>query len=169
MIGETRYVVFQRLETEMIGNKRGERSAFTLVELMTVVAIIAVLIGLVVGVAGYASRKAAVSRAQADLEKIRAAVEEHRAIYGEVPRVVCVQNNQSTGLTYHLWVKPQAGGRPPLLVMKGWSDTNIAYPLIDPWGNDYCYSNRTAYRYELWSKGPDSLSPADDIVSGQPE
>ena len=150
-----------------------KRRGFTLVELMTVVAIIAILIGLVVGTAGYASRKAAMARAQADIEKIKAAVEEFRVIYGYVPTNSVPEN--SANLTGQLWVKPQKEGRAPLLVMKGWSDANQSYQILDPWGNEYRYlhrpnapyaaHNNTRFGYDLWSLGPDALDDADDITN----
>jgi type II secretion system protein G len=148
-------------------------AGFTLIALMTVVAIIAVLIGMVAGIAGYASKKAAMSRAQADMEKIKAAVEEFRAIYGYVPTNSVAHN--SSNLTAQLWLKPQKEGRPPLLTMKGWSDSNMVYRLTDPWGNDYrylrnpdppyCTNNNTRFGYDLWSLGPDALDGSDDITN----
>lgn len=150
-----------------------KQEGFTLVELMTVVAIIAVLIGMVVGIAGYASRKAAVARAQTDLEKIKAAVEEFRVLYGYVPTNTMPDN--SANLTGQLWVKPQREGRAPLLIMKGWTDTNTSYRILDPWGNDYRYlrrptppyatNNNSRFGYDLWSLGPDALDDSDDITN----
>lgn len=157
-----------------LGYSRG----FTLVEVMVVVAIIAAMIGLVVGAAGYASRKAAMARAQADIAKIAAAVEEFRATYGYVP--TNSQPEKSVNLTSQLWVKPQQEGRAPLLVFKGWTAVTN-YPIFDPWGNEYryqhepnrivngqrfyCTNNNFKFGYDIWSLGPDSQDPDDDITN----
>ena len=63
-----------------------ESHGFTLVELLTVIAIIAILTGLVLGIAGYASRKASIARAEADVAQIRDALEEYRTEYAAIPR-----------------------------------------------------------------------------------
>ena len=145
--------------------------AFTLVELLTVVAIIALLIGLVVGISSFASRKSAVSRAQADMEKIKIALEDFRAVYGRYPTNTVA--TQSPNLTGQLWVKPQKEGRRPFLAFPGWNDTNMAYQVVDPWGRDYRYIHRPSapyadnnnfkFGYDLWSLGPDAMEAADNI------
>jgi type II secretion system protein G len=146
-------------------------SAFTLVELMTVIAIIAVLAGLILGVAGYATRKADYSRAMGDMEKIKNALEEYRLAYGSYPTNT-VANNSSNWVSA-LWRQDR-----PFLVLKGWSDPARIYPAVDPWGNDYRYfhvsetnaifrvyatNNNSRFGYDLWSEGPNLLDPSDNI------
>ena len=151
------------------------RRGFTLVELMTVIAIIGILIALVLGVAGYASRKAAASRAEAEIEKIKQALEEYRAQYGRYP--TNAQPYRSANLTANLWVKPQREGLKPFLVMKGWSVASSNYAILDPWGNEYQYlhdpdgfpvyatNNNSKFGYDIWSFGPNNLDGADDVKS----
>lgn len=62
------------------------RSGFTLIELLTVMAIIVILAGLILGTAGYANRKAASSRAQAEIKAIEGAVNSYLVDNGTVPR-----------------------------------------------------------------------------------
>lgn len=62
-----------------------EATAFTLLELMTVMAIIAVLAGLVLKGAGYAQNKAARDRAAAEIAAISVALESYKADNGEYP------------------------------------------------------------------------------------
>ena len=140
---------------------RNLRSAFTLVELMTAIAIIAILVGLIFGIAGYAMRKANQSRAVADMEKIKNALEEYRAVYGLYPANTVA--NDSTTWISNLWRHS-----PPFLVLKGWNNPSSNYPALDPWGNDYRYyhdvdgnpnyatHNNSKFGYDLWSEGPDT-------------
>lgn len=61
------------------------RQAFTLIELLTVISIIAVLVGLLVPLAGVASRKMRESTARADLKKLETAIESYKAAVGYYP------------------------------------------------------------------------------------
>jgi len=58
---------------------------FTLVELLTVVAIIIVLMGLTLGVSGYVRNKGAESRAQAEIAALEGALERYRIDFGGYP------------------------------------------------------------------------------------
>ncbi|MGA3171170.1 MAG: type II secretion system protein [Chthoniobacteraceae bacterium] len=59
---------------------------FTLVELLTVMAVIAILAGLVLSLAGLASKKAALNRAQGEIQALSAACEAYKADNGTYPR-----------------------------------------------------------------------------------
>ena len=59
--------------------------AFTLVELLVVISIIAVLAGLVVGIAPSASRRMREARVRAELEGLIGAIEAYKARYGVYP------------------------------------------------------------------------------------
>ena len=154
------------------------RSAFTLVELLTVIAIIGMLAALVLGFAGYANRKAARGKAIGELEKIKNGLEEYRAEYGDYPVYTYTNAGCSTGLAGFLWVQPQADQRinRPFLALEGWSDSNMAYSVLDPWGNDYLYyhnrtnpfaaHNNTRYGYDLWSIGSGADSNTVNNWSG---
>ena len=150
---------------------RSQTSGFTLVELMTVIAIIAVLAGLILGVAGYAMRKADQSRAMADMEKIMNALEEYRLAYGSYPTNTMANNSGN-------WVSALFCKKQQFLVLKGWNDPTKVYQAVDPWGNDYRYfhdagggvpgrvyatNNNSKFGYDLWSEGPDMLDPSDNI------
>ena len=150
-----------------------KKSAFTLVEIMVVVAIIAILVGMVLGTAGYATRKSDHSKAVADMEKIKNGLEEYRLQYGRYPDNT--DTNDATALSTALWKTPQADQIKPFLIMKGWNNPAIAYDVRDPWGNPYRYyydvdgnpyyakQNNSKFGYDLWSDGPDMVDMADDI------
>lgn len=61
-------------------------AGFTLIELLTVMAIIIILAGLILGTAGYANRRAASSRAQAEIKAIEGAINSYQVDNGTVPR-----------------------------------------------------------------------------------
>ena len=68
-----------------IPNSPTHRSAFTLVELMAVVMVIALLLGVLLGTANYVQRRAGVSTTRAELYAIAAALEMYKADYGNYP------------------------------------------------------------------------------------
>lgn len=147
---------------------RNPRAAFTLIELMTVIAIIAILASLVFGVAGYAMRKASESRALADIERIKNALEEYRVEFGRYPANTVEADSEA-------WASKLWQHKPPFLVMKGWNDPAASYPVVDPWGNEYRYyydsdgspryaeHNNSKFGYDLWSEGPDLTDESDNI------
>ena len=61
------------------------KPGFTLIELLTVISIIIVLAGLVIGTAGYIQQKAARARAQAEIVAISSACESYKAENGAYP------------------------------------------------------------------------------------
>lgn len=73
--------------------KRHSRSAFTLVEMLTVMAVIGVLAGLVISVFGGVQSKANRSRAQTEIQAISAACENYKNEFGSYP-----QNTDSDAL-----------------------------------------------------------------------
>ena len=66
--------------------KRNSIAAFTLIEMLTVMAIIAVIASLVVGVSGLVQSKAARSRAEGEIAAMSAAIKSYEAENGIVPR-----------------------------------------------------------------------------------
>lgn len=62
------------------------KTAFTLVEMLTVMAVIAILAGLIVSVNAYAHRKAALLRATGEITTMAASCEAYKADFGDYPR-----------------------------------------------------------------------------------
>ncbi len=113
---------------------------------MTVVAIIAILAGIVLGVAGYAGAKADKGRAIADMEKIRSALEEYRIAKGSY--IAKSSDTAMTDASFNVL-----------------TNYNHNLNFTDPWGNAYLYKKTGQYQYQLWSQGPDKTDAADDLDS----
>ncbi len=129
----------------MIRNQK--RGGFTLIELMVVIMIMMVLSGIVLGIANYASRKAAEGRARAELQQLRNALDEYRLAVGQYPSVTIVGDSGSAA--------PWIGIVPHL--------TNYVENLsfVDPWGRVYQYRPQGRFSFDLWSRGMD---PSDAVI-----
>lgn len=77
--------------------KRHSSSGFTLVEMLTVMAVIAILTALIVSVNSYVQRKAAESRATSEIAAITAACEGYKADNGSYPRSPGVTEPKESG------------------------------------------------------------------------
>jgi prepilin-type N-terminal cleavage/methylation domain-containing protein len=60
-------------------------SGFTLIELLTVMAVIAILAGLIISISGFSSHKAAMSRAQTEIQALSVACESFKTDNGAYP------------------------------------------------------------------------------------
>ncbi len=65
--------------------RRAQAGGFTLIELLIVIAIVAVLAGLILGVSGYAQKKAKRSRAEVEIGAMSAALENYKSDNGIFP------------------------------------------------------------------------------------
>jgi general secretion pathway protein G len=128
------------------------KNGITLVELLVVIAIIGVLVGIVFGVASYSNRKAAISRAMSDIERLKTALEEYR-----------IEKGRYYGPASGAVATLQVGAERFSVAMSNYlSDLR----LIDPWGNSYEYVSTAPLSYRIWSRGPNFTSTFDDVESG---
>lgn len=119
---------------------RNATFGFTLIELLVTIAIIAILIGIVAGVASIANRKSSESQARTGMQAIANALEDYRARYGKYPSESYFDQGNLTG---------QDGN--PL-------------SLVDPWGRLFEYSvGNNGLIFELKSVGMLANDAADDI------
>lgn len=110
-------------------NKRGP-AAFTLIELMVVITIIAILAGLTLGSMGYVNRKSAEARARTEVAALSAAIDSFKLEYGKYPENEDTLYAELTGTgtinTNKVFFEPTPG-----------MVTNNDF--IDPWGTPYRY------------------------------
>lgn len=129
--------------------KRTKKSkAFTLIELMVVILIIAILAAMVVPRIINRTEEAKVSKAMADLQSISKMLDTFRIDVGFYP-------NTEEGL-YAL----------ESYDAEGWKGPYTRKPIsVDPWGMEYIYENPDdSDSYLLMSLGPDKVESDDDIV-----
>ena len=112
-------------------------SGFTLLELLVVIAIIAILAGLILSTAGYIQKKGAMSRAEAEIAALSAALESYKADKGDYP------TNANSGLTSNSLygvLCPSNDAPDPKVYFefsKGMTNTN---GIVDPFGTVYYYT-----------------------------
>jgi prepilin-type N-terminal cleavage/methylation domain-containing protein len=110
---------------------------FTLIEILIVIAIIAILAGLLLRTAGYVQKKGAVSRAEAEMSALTVALENYKADHGDYPQGSNVDGVNAPGSNNFLLnsLMPPAG--------KVYFDFNksmmSAGNIVDPFGESYGY------------------------------
>ena len=93
------------------------RAAFTLIEVLTVIAIILVLVGLTIGISGTVRDKGARSRAETEIAALSAALESYRIDNGAFPSHGPNFTYPASGLTETLVTNTsQAARRGPMLI-----------------------------------------------------
>lgn len=130
-------------------------NGFTLIELLIVVAIIAILAALTLSTLGYVNKKGAMSRAQAEVAALSAAIESYRLEFGIYPsnQAVLFRELVGTGTinTNKVFFEPTPG-----------MTTNMATgPFTDPWGAAYNYTTNPTVNigfFDLWSFAGNSNS-----------
>ena len=78
--------------------RKSPSAAFTLIEMMTVIAVIVILTGMVLSISGYATRKGALARAEGEIQMISSACESYKADLGNYPRDVPAGGNGVTDM-----------------------------------------------------------------------
>jgi general secretion pathway protein G len=145
-------------------NNPRRKAGFTLIELLTVMTIIGILAGLIVGASKYALTRSRRSSAAGRIATMETALEDYKADKGVYP-------NPSGGGSTVLYneLSGTTGGKKyfnftPVEISKA--------KIFDSFGNEYQYvipgTHNTA-TYDLWSYGPDGPSgtTADDITNWQ--
>lgn len=140
--------------------------AFTLIELLTVIAIIAILAAITFGVVRGVNERAAIGQAKAELASLAQALESYKLQYGDYPRTA----DAAVFLQSLIGKKGPKGdlmtGKTFIEISKltlntsGDPFTTATLLLVDPWGRQYNYyykdtTSWTAPGYVLMSTGPD--------------
>lgn len=133
--------------------------SFTLMELLVVMAIIAILAGMAVGGAQMARKRGAVTKVKAAIAALEAAVDMYEMDMGEYPaaeNASLVQALTDTG-------NPEPDWNGPYMRFKEKDLENGEY--IDAWGNPYVYINPGTHNeqyYDIYSYGPDGQDDQGD-------
>ena len=162
---------------------------FTMIEILTVAAIIVLLASILLPAVGKARERAYISKAQATISAIETAISMYESDFGYYPGVNktsigtggtnsgisnMMVNILSSYTLYNSYTKWQG----PYMEFKS-EDITGTYAganqkLIDPWGNQYNYQINgpdIAPRVRVWSNGPDAgndslnqSKPSDDDI-----
>jgi len=90
-------------------NRTNRPSAFTLIELLVVITIIAILAALVLQIAGFAQKKAARSRAEAEIAALSSALESYKADMGDYPAYTNTNTSTGTNAFLRAALAPSSG------------------------------------------------------------
>jgi general secretion pathway protein G len=137
------------------------KAAFTLIELLAVMAIMMVLAGLLIGVSTLVYRVAREAKARSNIEKILNALNEYRLENGAYPLSANVGTNDASILEFYQAISNW--------LPHGMNSTNS---LVDPWGTGFRYVRTSAQSCRLYSFGADTKDgttpeKADNIESGR--
>lgn len=159
---------------------------FTLVELLTVVAIIAILAGLILSTSGYIQKKAARSRAEAEIAAMEAALESYKADNGIYPDTDAVKNPGALfeALTGSSTANPDNFGSNGKIYMElkpgSQFDEGGTAEVLDPWGTAYKFKSdpdgsadgsesatvlNNPATFDLWSTAGTDTTTKDDITN----
>lgn len=130
--------------------KRSGKGGFTLVEVLVVIAIIALLAGLILGLAGNAQKSAARKQAEAEIADLESFVTDYQMEYGQVPGMTDEDEDNEDLID--------------ALKAAKHSLTN----LTDPWGASYHYKKSSKATFYLWSEGGSTTGDRDMFI-GHPE
>ncbi|MBE2180357.1 MAG: type II secretion system protein [Chthoniobacterales bacterium] len=161
----------KRLDPPAITGFPSLAPAFTLVELLVVMAVIAILAGLSLTTLGYVNRKGGESRAKAEVAALAAAIDSFKQDHGAYPSNKSVLFSELTGTATGSGAinKTKVYFEPTPRMLK---TNGTVVTFVDPWGNDYNYnptspSNNVGF-FDLWSTGSGgsgSANQADWIIN----
>ena len=132
-------------------NRSQLRKAFTLLEMMMVMAIIAILVGGVIGLTKNFSGGARIQKSESEMQSLDAHLLQYKNLAGRFP-------TSEQGLKA-LVTKPTSAPRP-----RRWNQSLKSVPM-DPWGNPYIYKmpgSKDSSTYEIISYGNDGKPGGND-------
>jgi general secretion pathway protein G len=155
-------------------NRQAGKRAFTLIELLTVIGIIAILAAITFGVVKGVNERAAIGQAKAELAVLSQALESYKLRYGDYPQTTSPAEFLQS-LIGRLGPKGDPMTQKALIDISKFSlstanadpFTTTTLTLYDPWGRNYLYYYYTTgtapnikRSYFLFSPGPNGTSDA---------
>lgn len=128
---------------------RTAQAAFTLMEMMLVLAIIALLIAIGAVTLGEVDENAKFTAAEAQINALGTAVLQYKTNNRTLPPSLDALVNPPSNARKVKFAKPEA--------------------IIDPWNNKYLYRSpgKNGASYEIYSAGPDKKEGTDDDVASR--
>ncbi len=161
---------------------RKSQAAFTLVELLAVITIIAILAGMVVGGMGFVNDRQAKEKAKVQIALLSKAIEEYKLDMGVYPatenKAGAFQATGGTATSSILFKALYFDGLntpttnklylpelDPATSKQGWTSGTASATtiIVDPWGNQYCY--RTAVAANGTTANANTQNPDFDLWS----
>ncbi|MGJ8633812.1 MAG: type II secretion system protein GspG [Luteolibacter sp.] len=155
----------------MKNNPLIHRRAFTLVEMLVTISIIAILAGLSLGIFGFAAKKQDNSKAAIQIKLLEQGIEEYKLDNGDFPDDG-VDNKSLYQALY--WDGFDTGGKvyisqlEPENDTQGWVEgSGTGATIVDPWGEEYQYTAPGTNNpdFDLMSKGPDLTADTEDDIT----
>ncbi len=138
--------------------KTYSRDGFTLIELLTVIVIILILAGIILGASSGIRNKASRDRARVEIAALESALENFKTDNGDYP----VNSSAAANAALVTSLMPASGGKVYSEFRR--KSLDAANNYLDPWGNLYGYQypgsasrNGTNF-YDLWSTAGGSAS-----------
>lgn len=135
-------------------------NGFTLVELLSIIAIMAILMGITIPVIRSANARAKIARAKSDIAKLEAAAEQYKNDYGSYP------TSGNTNI-YNAARSTSPVTKKPYIIFKAKDITSSE--VTDSWGKPYTYTapgTQNTKSVDIYSFGPnktDNAGTGDDI------
>lgn len=148
--------------TSVSRRRKTVTSGFSLVELLTVIGLIVILMGMILGAGVFARNAALRARARADVEKMHKALQEYQMQY----RKFDPSSPAWKGYPYPVIPSTNATDLAETMVTS-WLPEKFNF--LDPWRRpyQYIYDTNNPNTYLLYSFGAKTDTGADDISSGR--
>lgn len=134
-------------------------NAFTLVELLVVMGVLALLAGITLGVAHGIRGHRKEQQARSELAALTVALESYRAEYGDYPLATGPGGSAENARILAASLGPAGGGGPGFLDRDRFAWDRPGEILLDPWGQPYTYQYDPGWTgrfgFLLYSRGPD--------------